>query len=103
MTCYNERMGNPAAKTFVDRTVSDITPNQRDVIQDLIGGNLAPDQRVFILAYRPDIEPTEDEKSAGRRRIQELLVKSHENAQQHGADADEIDAAIAEAIRSVDD
>lgn len=96
-------MGHPATKTSVDRTVSDITPNQRDVIQDLIGGDLAPDQRVFILAYRPDVEPTEDEKSAARRRIQEILVKSHENAQQHGADAAEIDAAIAEAIRGTDD
>ncbi len=90
-------------KTSVDRTVSDITQKQRDAIQDLIGGDLAPDQRVFILAYRPGVEPSEDEKSSARNRIQELLAKSHTNAQQQGADEAEIDSAIAEAIRNTDD
>jgi hypothetical protein len=43
-------------QTSVDRTVSDITPDQRHAIEELVGGDLAPDQRIFVLAYRPGIE-----------------------------------------------
>jgi len=47
-------------QTSVDRTVSDIKPKQRDAIEELVGGDLAPDQRIFVLAYRPGVEPTEE-------------------------------------------
>ena len=69
-------------QTSVDRTVSDITPNQRHAIEELVGGDLAPDQRIFVLAYRPGIEPSEAVKSVARSRIDELLTKAHENAKQ---------------------
>jgi hypothetical protein len=89
-------------QTSVDRTVSDITPNQRHAIEELVGGDLAPDQRIFVLAYRPGIEPNESVKSVARSRIDELLTKAHENAKQQGLAPAEIEAAIAEAIQSTD-
>ncbi len=90
-------------QTSVDRTVSDITPKQRDAIEDLIGGDLAPDQRIFVLAYRPGVEPTEADKSAARNRMEELLSKAHDNSSEQGVTSSEIDAAIAEAIQSTDE
>ena len=90
-------------RTSVDRIVSDITPKQRDAIEDLIGGGLASDQRIFVLAYRPGVEPTEAEKAAARKRIEELLCKAQGNSSEQGVTSSEIDAAIAEAIRSTDD
>lgn len=45
-------------------------------------GDLAPDQRTFVLAYRPGGEPTETEKPVARIRIEELLFKDHRNAKQ---------------------
>lgn len=89
-------------KTTIDRLVSDMTPQQRDAIQDLIGGDLAPDQRVFILAYHPATEPSEDEKSRARTRIQQLLAKSHSHLNEVGTDEAEADVAITEAIRNAD-
>lgn len=94
---------NQRPHSAIDRTVDDITPKQRDAIEDLIGGDLSSDQRVFILAYRPGVEPSETDKSAARTRIEELLAKSHDNAQHSGASPSEIDDAIAEAIRSTDE
>jgi len=90
-------------QTSVDRTVSDITPKQRDAIEELVGGDLAPDQRIFILAYRPGVEPTEVDRAAARIRIEELLSKAHEKSTQQGVASSEIDAAIAEAIQSTDE
>jgi hypothetical protein len=91
---------NESIQTSVDRTVSDITPKQRHAIEELVGGNLSPDQRVFVLAYRPGAEPTEAAKSVARNRIEELLTQANENAKQHKVTPDEIEAAIAEAIQS---
>jgi hypothetical protein len=90
-------------QTSVDRTVSDITPNQRHAIEELVGGDLAPDQRIFVLAYRPGVEPNEADKSVARSRIDELLTKAHENAKQQGLAPAEIEAAIDEAIQSADE
>ena len=90
-------------QTSVNRTVSDITPKQRNAIEELVGGDLAPDQRIFVLAYRPGVEPTEVDKTAARIRIEELLSKAHENSTQQGVTSTEIDAAIAEAIQSTEE
>jgi LDH2 family malate/lactate/ureidoglycolate dehydrogenase len=87
-------------QTSVDRTVSDITLKQRHALEELVGGDLSPDQRIFVLAYRPGVEPTEADKSVARIRIKELLAKAHENVNQQGLAAAEIEAAIAEAIES---
>ena len=81
-------------QTSVDRTVSDMTPNQRHAIEELVGGDLAPDQRVFVLAYRPGIEPSEAEKAVARNRMDKLLTKAHENASQQDLPPGEIEAAI---------
>jgi len=90
-------------QTSVDRIVSDITPNQRHAIEELVGGDLAPDQRIFVLAYRPGVEPNEADKSVARGRIEELLTKAHTNAHQQDLAPTEIEAAIAEAIQSTDE
>ncbi len=89
-------------QSSVDRTVSDITPKQRDAIEELVGGDLAPDQRIFVLAYRPGGLPSDADKSAARKRIEELLSKAHENASQQDVTTSEIEAAITEAIQSND-
>jgi hypothetical protein len=80
-------------------TLATLPPNQRHAIEELIGGDLAPDQRIFVLAYRRGIEPSEAVKSVARSRIEELLTKAHENAK-HGLASTEMEAAIAEAIQT---
>jgi len=94
---------NESIQTSIDRTVSDITPNQRHAIEELVGGDLALDQRIFVLAYRPGVEPSEADRSKARNRIEELLAKAYENSKRQGTAPAEIDAAIAEAIRSTDE
>ena len=90
-------------QTSVDRTVSDITPQQRRAIEELVGGDLAPDQRIFVLAYRPEIETSEAAKKVARSRIESLLSKAHENAKPQDLALSEIDAAIEDAIQSTNE
>ena len=101
--CHSDRCYNWRRSETHDRTVSDITPNQRHAIEELVGGDLAPDQRIFVLDYRPWVEPTEAEKSVARSRIEELLFKAHQNAKQQDLAPGEIESAIDEAIQSADE
>ncbi len=64
----------------VDKNVSDIPLDQRNVLQDLIGGNIVAGQRIFIMAYNPSTEPNEADRTQGRKRALELLMQAHENA-----------------------
>lgn len=89
------------AHTSIDRTVSDITPNQRETIEDLIGSDLAPDQRLFILAYNPGVEPSQSEKASARNRIHVLLNEARDNVQKSGVTDSQAEAAVEEAIRSI--
>ncbi|MEZ6152932.1 MAG: hypothetical protein R3C09_22765 [Pirellulaceae bacterium] len=51
-------MGNSAAKTSVDRTVSDITPNQRDVFKTSSGAILRQiSESLFSLIARMSSPP----------------------------------------------
>ena len=93
---------DPLSQNDKGMVVSDITPNQRHAIGELVGGDLAPDQRIFVLAYRPGVEPNEADKSVARSRTEEQLTKAHTNAHQQDLAPTEIEAAIAEAIQSTD-
>jgi hypothetical protein len=103
MVGIGAKLMTQSIQTSVDRTVSDITPTQRHAIEELVGGDLDPDQRIFVLAYRPEIEPSEAVKSVARSRIEELLTKANKNAHQQNLAPTEIEAAIAEAIQSTDE
>ncbi|MDZ4852657.1 MAG: hypothetical protein SGI77_25490 [Pirellulaceae bacterium] len=87
-------------QTSVDRTVDELPANQRDAIQNLIGANLSSEQRVFILAYQPGLEPTVSDKQSARSRIQELTRKAHQNSLRHGITESEADAAVNEACKA---
>ena len=64
----------------VDKNVSDISQDQRNTLQDLIGGNIVAGQRVFIMAYNPSTEPNEADRTQGRKKVLELLQQAHKNA-----------------------
>lgn len=98
----SENMTTPA-HTSIDRTVREITPNQRETIEDLIGSDLAPDQRLFILAYNPGVEPSQSAKASARSRIHELLSEARDNVKKLGVTESEAEAAVEEAIRSIEE
>lgn len=95
------KMSTPV-HTSIDRTVSDISPSQRETIEELIGSDLALDQRVFILAYRPGVEPSESEKASARFRIHELIKEARENVLKSGVTDSEVESSIEEAIHRID-
>ena len=90
-------------QTSVDRTVREITSNQRLAIEELVGGYLAPDQRIFVLAYCPGEVPSESMRSVAQNQIEELLSKAHQHSSKQGVTSAEIDEAISEAIQNTDE
>jgi hypothetical protein len=67
------------------------------MIQDMIGAPLAPEQRVFIMAYSPNVEPTHDQKKEGANRALELLDQAHANIRASGIPNGEITDALSDA------
>ena len=84
----------------VDKNISDISPAQRNAIQDLMGGNLAPNQRVFIMAYNPGTEPSEADRTQGRQKALELLEQAHKNASTLNLSESEVSEALREATEA---
>lgn len=87
-------------QTSVDRNVDELPANQRDAIQNLIGANLSSEQRVFILAYQPGLEPTDSDKQSARSRIQELTQKAHQTSLGQSIAESEADEAVNEACKA---
>ena len=79
------------------KNVAAITPAQRDMIQDLIGAPLASEQRLFIMAYSPNIEPTHEQKKEGAIRALELLDQAHTNIRVSDIPDREITDALSDA------
>ena len=92
-------MSGLTSSTF-DKNVSDISPAQRNALQDLIGGNIAPSQRVFIMAYNPTTEPNEADKTQGREKALELLQQAHQNASALNLPDSEISDILREATEA---
>jgi hypothetical protein len=79
------------------KNVAAITSAQRELIQDLIGAPLAPEQRVFIMAYSPNVEPTHEQKTEGANRALELLDQACTNIRASGISDGEITVALGDA------
>lgn len=84
----------------VDKNVCDISPAQRNALQDLIGGDIATSQRVFIMAYNPSTEPNEADRTQGRERALELLQQAHKNASALNLPDSEINDILREATEA---
>jgi hypothetical protein len=72
-------------------------------VPHFIGGNLAPGQRVFFLVYNPGVEPSESAKASARNRIHQLLNAARDHVQQLGVTDSQAEAAVEEAIRSIEE
>jgi len=84
----------------VDKNVSDISPDQRNTLQDLIGGNIVAGQRVFIMAYNPSTEPNEADRTQGRKKALELLQQAHKNSSSLDLPDSEISDVLREATEA---
>jgi len=84
----------------VDKNVSDITPDQRNTLQDLIGGNIVAGQRVFIMAYNPSTEPNEADRTQGRKKALELLQQANKNSSSLDLPDSEISDVLREATEA---
>jgi hypothetical protein len=77
----------------------DLTPDARQVVEQLLGRPLAEDEEISILAYKPCQAPSPEAKKAARRGLQEFWTSLDERTKDISLeDQDEI---LDEAMRSV--
>ena len=82
------------------KNVSAITPAQREMIAELVGAPIAPDQKLFIMTYSPGVPPSTVQKEQAAKNVLDLLSNAHENIRKSGATETELSEALAEAVQA---
>ena len=82
------------------KSISAITPAQREVIRDLIGVPVEADQKLFIMTYSSGVAPSSADKEQAAKEALRLLAEAHENIRKSGATETEIAEALDEAIQA---
>jgi hypothetical protein len=85
----------------ITRNVNDIAAEEKRALEGILGGPLASDQQVFIVAYRPDVLPPEDVRVEAKIRLETVIARNQAFAQEQSVSAAEADAAVAEAMDAI--
>lgn len=83
------------------RNVDDIDSADRQAIEHLLGRPLGADQKVFIMAFTPGETPDAATREQARARLQETLAATQQHASDAQATAEDVDAAVEEAMLHV--
>jgi len=81
--------------------VNELPTSARSAVESLMGHPLHNDQQLFIVAFDSAAEPTNDERRAAGKELQQILAVMHENVRQSGRSAEEIEILIDQACDSV--
>jgi hypothetical protein len=83
------------------RTVEQMLPDERRLLEGILGEPLLQDEQVAIVRYRRPLQSDGPQKAAARAGLLALMEKAHQSAIAHGVTDEEADAAIDEAIEAI--
>ena len=83
------------------RCVADLPEIERQSIEHLVGKPLANNQEVFVMVYTPGSPPDEATRARARQRLMQNLEDLHADMQGRSVAAEEVDAAIDEAMDNI--
>jgi hypothetical protein len=81
--------------------VADLSDEQRQLLESLMGLRLQPEQVLYWVVVNPGKEPAEADKAQSRAGLQELFAKADRHADEQGASPDAFGAAVDEAVQHV--
>ncbi len=81
--------------------VADLSDDQRQMLESLIGLRLQPDQVLYWVVVNPGKMPAEVDKARSRAGLQELFAKADRRADEHGLSPEKFGAAVDEAVQHV--
>ena len=85
------------SKTF--RDVRDLAGDEKRSLETLLRQPLEEGQRVFIMTFRPGVEPDEASRQRAHAALMQTLDETHRHAQEQRVTPAEADAAVEEAMR----
>lgn len=94
--CYNLSM-----ETAVTRSVAQFDLEERCALEGILGGPLASNQHVLIMAYTPGEPPDEGIREQAMRRLEQTLARNEAIALSMGVTPAEADNAVAEAMNAI--
>jgi hypothetical protein len=87
--------------TRISSNVSDLSEDQRKLLETLIGQPLSAEEVICWAVMRPGRTPAVADKARARAGMQELFAKADQHVADQGAAPAEFDAAVDEAVRHV--
>lgn len=81
--------------------VSQFRPEEKQLIEQLLGEVIAPGERVMIMKFTPNAIPDEETRRAARASINRTLDAAHGRAVALGITAEEVEAAMDEAMDEI--
>ncbi|MBS0208976.1 MAG: hypothetical protein JSS27_08495 [Planctomycetes bacterium] len=86
---------------MLSRNVAEIPEANRRSLEDLLGKELTPNQRVFIMVLDSSAASDEGQRASAAAGLREIIASAQAHANRIGATDDEIDAAVDEAMAHV--
>jgi hypothetical protein len=90
-------------ETIVAKTVGEISDSARRSLEDLLGQQLQPEQRVLAMVIAPGATPDESVRREALIGLRQIIASAQQNADANGVSDEEIDAAVEEAMAHVSD
>ena len=81
------------------RDVRDLAGDEKRSLETLLRQPLEEDQRVFIMTFRPEVEPDEASRRNAHAALMQTLDETQRHAQEQGVTSAEADAAVEESVR----
>jgi hypothetical protein len=81
------------------RDVRDLAGDEKRSLETLLRQPLEEGQRVFIMTFRPGVEPSEANRQRSHAALIQTLDETHRHAQEQSVTSAEADAAVEDAMR----
>jgi hypothetical protein len=88
-------------EAMVTKSVGEIPDDARRGLEGLLGHELQPDQRVFVMVLSANPVPDEPTRRGAAQGIRSIIAQAQHHADALGVSDDEIDSAVEEAMAHV--
>ena len=82
-------------------SVADLSREQRQAVESMVGHALDSQDVLFLVVMRPGQEPTVQDKARARARLDKVFQQADRFGEQQGIQPDAADAAIDDAVQDV--
>ena len=85
----------------ITRNVTDLVDSDKRSLEHLLGGQLDAKQKIYVMAFTPNMEPEPASRAQAAASIEETLDRAAAHAKSQGVTDDAIDEAVDAAMDEI--